>query len=117
MKANLIIAFGSQVRETSSHSSDLDVAVLSDHLLNLKEKSELTSKLASKLKIIEDKIDLVDLWTAPPLLQYQVANNGQLLEGDEFEFLRFRVLAWKRYLDTAKFRRAREKALANRHAQ
>ena len=117
MKSNLIVTFGSQTRGTAGVASDFDVAVLSNHPLNLKEKSELASKLAAKLKIAEDKIDLVDLWNASPLLQHQIASNGKLLEGDEFDFLRFKVLAWKRYMDTAKLRRAREKSLANQYTQ
>lgn len=116
MKSNLIVTFGSQIRGTAGAASDFDVAVLSDHALGLKEKSKLISKLASKLKILEDKIDLVDLWNASPLLQHQIASSGKLLEGDELDFLRFKVLAWKRYIDTAKLRRAREKSLANQYA-
>jgi len=112
-KPHLIILFGSRARETASKQSDADIAVLADHSLSLEEKSNTAFELAQKLKISEDCIDLVDLWNAPPLLQKQVADEGKLLEGDEFDFLRFRVLAWKRYQDTAKFRRARERALAN----
>jgi len=117
MKSDLVITFGSQVSGTSSPASDYDVAVLSSHPLNLKEKSKFASKIAAKLKISEDRIDLIDLWVAPPLLQRQIADGGKLLEGDGFDFLRFKVLAWKRYLDTAKFRRAREKTLANHYAK
>lgn len=115
MKSNLIVTFGSQARGTAGVVSDFDVAVLFNHALSLKEKSELASKLAVKLKITEDKVDLVDLWNASPLLQHQIASNGKLLEGDELDFLRFKVLAWKRYMDTAKLRRAREKSLANQY--
>ena len=115
MKSDLIVTFGSQTRGTAGATSDFDVAILSNHTMSLKEKLKLASKLAAKLKITEDKIDLVDLWNAPPLLQQQIASNGKLLEGDELDFLRFRVLAWKRYQDTAKLRRAREKSLANQY--
>lgn len=117
MKSDLVIIFGSQTRKTSSDASDFDIAVLSSHSLNLKERSELVARLAAKLEVREDKIDLVDLWDASPLLRHQIAATGKLIEGDEFDFLRFRVLAWKQYQDTAKFRRAREKSLANRYAK
>lgn len=111
LACNLVILFGSQAREKAGVNSDTDVAVLSDHPLTLEEKSELGEKLAEKLKVSEDQIDLIDLWSAPPLLEYQIAKYGQLLEGKESDFVRFKVLAWKRYQDTAKFRRAREKSL------
>jgi len=114
---NLVIAFGSRARGTAGASSDFDVAVLFDHELSLAERSKLVQSLARKLGVSEEQVDLVDLRTASPLLQYRVTNEGRLLEGDQFDFLRFRVLAWKRYLDTAKFRRARERALAEKYGQ
>ena len=112
----LLILFGSRARETAGRQSDVDVAVLTDHPLSLEEKSDLVLMAAKQLRVSEEHIDLVDLWNAPPLLQRRVADEGKLLRGDAFAFLRFRVLAWKRYQDTAKFRRARERALAH-HAQ
>ncbi len=117
MKSDLIVTFGSQTRGTAGTTSDFDVAVLSNHALSLKEKADLASKLASKLKISEDKVDLVDLWNAPPLLQFQIAESGKLIYGENDDFIRFRVLAWKRYQDTAKLRRAGEKSLATQYAK
>lgn len=113
----LVILFGSQASKTAARQSDTDVAVLFDHSLNLEEKASLTENLAQKLNVSEEKIDLIDLWSAPPLLQYQIAQNGKLIEGEEFDFIRFKVLAWKRYQDTAKFRRIREKVLNKEYAQ
>lgn len=115
-KSTLVILFGSRARETASSQSDADVAVLADHPLTLSERSEFVLRIAQKIGAAEDRIDLVDLWHASPLLQRQIADEGRLLAGDAFDFLRFRVLAWKRYQDTAKFRRARERAIAQ-HVQ
>ena len=112
----LIILFGSQARRTGGHSSDTDVAVLADHPLTLHEKMRYAADVAKKLGTSDERIDLVDLWNAPPLLQRRIADEGKLLSGDAFAFLRFRVLAWKRYQDTAKFRRARERAFAKEYA-
>lgn len=116
-KKDLIILFGSQARGSAGQTSDVDVAILSDHSLRLEEKIETKSKIAEKMKISEDSIDLVDLWDAPPLLQHQIATEGKLLEGEEFDFLRFKILAWKRYQDTAKLRRLREESLSRRYAK
>jgi len=107
----LIILFGSQATGVAGKNSDTDIAVLADHSLNLNEVADMGEYIAKKLSVSEDSIDIVDLWNAPPLLQHQIARGGKLLEGDESDFLRFKVLAWKRYQDTAKFRRARSKAL------
>lgn len=108
----LVILFGSQATKKAGKNSDTDVAVLSDHPLTLEEKTEIGIEVAGMFNISEDTVDVVDIWHAPPLLQHEIASNGKLIFGDNFDFIRFRVLAWKRYLDTAKFRRAREQAFA-----
>ena len=107
----LIIIFGSQARQTAAKHSDTDIAVLADRPLGLEDKIKIGETVAKNLGVSEDTIDVVDLWVAPPLLQYHVAQEGKLFYGSNFDFTRFRVLAWKRYQDTAKFRRARETAL------
>ena len=107
----LIILFGSQARQTAGKISDTDIAVLANHSLSYAEMSEISDKVAGMLKVSEDDIDIVDLWRASPLLQRQAGENGKLLYGKKDDFMRFRVLAWKRYQDTAKFRLSREKAL------
>ena len=107
----LIILFGSQASKRAGANSDTDVAVLADHILSLEEKSSLAETLAQKLKVSEETIDLIDLRSAPPLLEYQIAQHGKLFEGKQDDFIRFKVLAWKRYQDTAKLRRMREKSL------
>ncbi|MEK7630223.1 MAG: nucleotidyltransferase domain-containing protein [Patescibacteria group bacterium] len=111
----IIILFGSQVKGKTGKMSDFDIAVFAGHALSFEERGLIAEEFAEKFKVAEDKVDVVDLWTASPLLQQEVATHGKLLEGDEYAFLRFRVLAWKRYQDTAKFRRARERALAQKY--
>jgi uncharacterized protein len=105
----LIIGFGSQASGKVRSGSDFDIGVLSDKILTLAERTRLCGRLAKKLNINEDTIDLVDLRTASPLLLYEVAKKGKLIEGSDFDFIRFKVRAWKVYQDTAKFRRLGEK--------
>lgn len=107
----LTILFGSRARGTAGKQSDTDVAVLADRPLTLREKNALRERIAKELSVCEDKVDLIDLYDAPPLLAHQVGETGRLLKGTQFDFNRFRIRAWKHYLDTAKFRRARERAL------
>lgn len=107
----LAILFGSQARGAAGKRSDTDIAVLAENPLSMRDRSEMAQKFARNRGVSEDDIDLADLRDAPPLLQYQVAEHGRLLYGSENDFLRFRVLAWKRYLDTAKFRRIRSERL------
>ncbi len=111
MNTRLVILFGSQAAKTASGQSDTDLAVLFDRPMTLEDRVKFKEEFATKLNVSEDKIDAVDLWSAPPLLQYQIAQNGKLIEGAPFDFIRFKVLAWKRYQDTAKLRRIREQVL------
>lgn len=111
----LMILFGSRARGTQGASSDVDVGVLAEQPLSVADKAGFAENIARKLNTSPDSIDVVDLRSAPPLLQYQVAQTGRLLSGAEQDFIRFKVLAWKRYLDTAKFRRARESVLKERY--
>lgn len=108
---HLLILFGSQATKKTSALSDTDIAILSDHSLSFEEKSNIMESVARDFDFSEDKIDLIDIMNAPPLLQMQIATQGKLLRGDPELFLRFRVLAWKRYQNTARFRRMREKHL------
>lgn len=110
----LIILFGSQATGTAGKTSDTDIAVLGDRPLTLDERSELEEKYANRFSISEEMIDLVDLAIAPPILRYQVAQSGKLLYGSEDDFTRFKVLAWKQYLNTEKFRRYRQQSLENK---
>lgn len=107
----LLILFGSRARGTAGAQSDTDIAVLSDHELSFEEKGAVGTYAAEKVGVSEDAIDVIDVWVAPPLLQHAIAEEGKLLEGNSQAFLRFRVLAWKRYQNTARFRRMRKKHL------
>lgn len=104
----LIIAFGSQVTGKATPSSDFDIAYYAREPLSLTERTDISESISKKLNINEDKIDLVDLSSASPILKFEVAQKGKLIEGSEFDFIRFKVRAFKEYTDTAKFRRARE---------
>jgi uncharacterized protein len=109
----LVILFGSQVAGTSGRRSDTDIAVLAERRLTLDERSTLEEEYAERLSVPEEKIDLVDLAVATPILRYQVARRGKLLYGKEEDFIRFKVLAWKQYLNTKKFRRLRHDSMEN----
>mgnify|MGYP001576169598 CR=1 FL=1 len=112
--SRLIILFGSQAAGTAGRQSDTDIAVLSDAPLSIEERAEVSERIARELQVSYDLIDIVDLQSASPLLQHQVAEHGKLLSGNREEFVRFRVRAWKQYHDTARLRRARERSLAKK---
>ena len=116
MTKPLIIAFGSQVTGKATDKSDHDFGVLKDEPLSLSDRVDTGGYIAKKLGIDEDKIDLIDLRSASPLLKFEVARNGKLVDGEHFDFIRFKVRAMKEYVDTAKFRRLREKVMMNKYA-
>lgn len=112
-RVELVIRFGSTVRGTARPDSDVDLGVWAERELSLSDQSELVSELARRYGFAEDRIDLVDLRAASPLLLHEVAEGGELLQGAPDDFVRFRVRAWKIYQDTARLRRAREKHLSD----
>jgi predicted nucleotidyltransferase len=114
IELKLVIRFGSTAAGRQRPDSDVDLAVLAERELTLADQERVVIELARRQGIGEDRIDLVDLQTAPPLLQHEIAEHGELLEGDPDDFLRFRLTAWKAYQDTAKLRRAREQNLRRR---
>ena len=117
MKKPLIIAFGSQVTGKATGMSDFDFGVFIGKQMTLDERVEISSYIAKKQNINEDKIDLVDITNASPLLKFQIAQNGKLIDGEFFDFIRFKVRAFKEYVDTAKFRAFREKIMLENYAK
>ena len=107
----MIIAFGSQISGRATSASDFDFAVYSSKPLSLSLRVDIGEYISKKLNINEDRIDLVDLTSASPILKFEVAQNGKLIDGEYADFVRFKVRAFKEYVDTAKFRRAREKVM------
>lgn len=71
---DLVYLFGSQASGNTKPFSDIDFAVLFTRNLTDQERSTLKIKILGDLSGIlkMDKIDLVDLKTAPPFLQFEV---------------------------------------------
>ena len=107
----LFILFGSRNKGYARESSDFDIGVVADRPLDQQEKNNYSEAIAKEFSFDEDKIDIVDLNEASPLLQMEAARSGKLLKGNEYDFFKFKLLAWKRYQHTAKFRRMRQENL------
>jgi predicted nucleotidyltransferase len=103
----LIVLFGSRARGRSRPGSDLDIAARGDDLLDL---DALHLLLAPRLGT--GRLDLVDLRRAGSILAFEVARHGQpLFERSPGAFRSFQALASRRYCDTAKLRRAQQRAI------
>lgn len=107
----LILLFGSRAEGRNRLDSDTDIAVFSKSPLGLKEKVMIAARIARTRKISEDRMDVVDIRRASPLLQFEIARKGKLIYGKKSDFAAFQVRAWKLYQDTARLRRTRERSL------
>ena len=115
----MLVLFGSQATGETHAESDWDFAVLYDETLKQEHlKQDILKELEIPLILGEifhlnrDKIDVVNLNHCSPLLSYQVAKNGQLIyELSLGQFTKFRIQAWKKYADTAKFRKIEKESI------
>ena len=109
----ILILFGSRASGNINKNSDFDVAVFCGRSLNLDEKIYFILKASEVLNISEEKIDLIDAYSASPLLQFEIARKGKLIFGEKDDFNKFKFFAFKNYTSTARLRRQREKAILN----
>src|SRR5512139_2557306 len=103
----LILLFGSALTGAVHKKSDIDLAFLFDRPV------DILSITNSVIRLLHtDKVDVIDLKHASPLLKYSVAEKGRLLyEKSPGMFFEFYSLAFKEYVDTRKLREAREIAI------
>ncbi len=73
----LIVLFGSTQRGNTHAESDIDIAVYGRHVLSENEKMSLIVEFARLFHT--EKIDLVDIKNAPPLLRKKILDNYQTL--------------------------------------
>lgn len=112
---NLLIGFGSYQTERFTHDSDIDLAYQSDRCLSPNEEMELLSGFVFLYK--KDRIDLVDLKKASPLLMFEIASNGNVLFETDESFLRFKLKASARYAETRFLRKMRRDFLNSQLGQ
>jgi predicted nucleotidyltransferase len=106
-RIQLIILFGSSVTGLRGPESDLDLAFLGDAPLDL---IAVTTDVIRSLHT--DRVDVVDLRRASPLLAMEVARHGRLVyERQPGTHLEFISLAVRRYIDTKKLRDAQKDAI------
>ena len=103
----LLVLFGSAAKGQAGAKSDLDLAVLCEGPADL---DALYLALAPRLRT--DRLDLVDLRRAGPILAFEVARSGRpLFQKSPGLFRQFQSLASRRYADTKKLREAQRRAI------
>jgi len=95
----LVYLFGSLARGQETSLSDVDIAVLLEELPD--DPLGFTLNLIDELSVIlGDRVDLVFLNEAPPLLRHQVIKHGRVIyQRSEEERVRFEVKSEREYLD------------------
>ncbi len=103
----LVLLFGSVASGKVHKQSDIDLAFLFDKPANI---LVLTNHVIRLLH--NDRVDVVDLRRASPLLKYSAVKSGRLLyERAPGIFNEFYSLAFRRYVDTKKLRDAQAVAI------
>lgn len=103
----LLLTFGSYGTDRFTSESDLDVAYDASADLSLDDQHALLMDLIRYFQ--RDRIDLVDLKRAGPLLAYEIACHGKpLYQVEPDGFLKFKLKASARYADTRHLRQARK---------
>jgi predicted nucleotidyltransferase len=113
--ANLVYLFGSQARGKVWAESDVDLALLLGSAIPSERYGEVRVELIAELMSVfgSNKVDVVVLNGAPPLLVYEgVIQGGRLLfEKDRLARIRFEVRAFQEYVDTARLREIQNRYL------
>ncbi|MGH9387264.1 MAG: type VII toxin-antitoxin system MntA family adenylyltransferase antitoxin [Vicinamibacterales bacterium] len=103
----LIVLFGSTARGRAGTQSDVDVAVSTDATADL---DALYLALAPAFRT--DRLDIVNLRRAGPLLAFDIARSGVVLfERSPGIYRQFQSLAQRKYADTKKLRDAQRRAI------
>jgi uncharacterized protein len=103
----LVLLFGSLATGKGHRRSDVDIGFLFDSATDI---LDLTNKVTRFLG--NDKVDVVDLRRASPLLRFAAARKGIILyEREPGLFSRFYSLSYRMYVGTKKLRDARDMAV------
>ncbi len=97
-KIKFIVLFGSRAKGAFREDSDFDVAVYMHGFNDMEKYSDALSCFANIFGVFEDKIDLTDLKNANPLLRYEITLKGNLLFGNELDYLQLKAFAFREYV-------------------
>ncbi len=105
----LVLLFGSVASGKEYQESDIDLGFLFDRPIDI---YALTNRVIQLLKT--DRVDVIDLRRASPLLKHSVIRTGKaLFEQTPGLFNIFQSLTFRIYVDSKKLRDAQEKAIHN----
>lgn len=94
-----VIHFGSSNDGTAHRKSDVDIAVLAEKPISFKDRYDLQVLFGRIFSIPVHKIDIVDLFSAHPLLAFLIMTEGEPLFGSEETIDSLYRSAVKRHID------------------
>ncbi len=109
----LVLLFGSRVKGKFLHKeSDFDVAYLSDKKLNLMEEVRLMMAIMPIFK--SDKVDLVNIKSAHPLLLKQIFSNHEIIFCRNLSvYFQYKIYAERKYIEAEPLFRLRRVLIEN----
>ncbi|MFQ5456732.1 MAG: nucleotidyltransferase domain-containing protein [Nitrospirota bacterium] len=106
-RISLIILFGSKALGKDSKNSDIDLGILFDELPSDVEEEKVLDAFIHLFRT--DRLDIVVLSYASPLLLFQVATKGKPIYENVFgSFFKFSIMAHKKYWESEKFRKLKK---------
>lgn len=106
----LLVLFGSQAKGKTHPQSDVDLAFISEKLKRPMEIAEMETEFSQALKIKE--LEMTDIKSATPFLLKQIAQNSILLyEKEPTLFSRFKIYAFKIFMEAQPLLKIREAQL------
>ncbi|MFB6181689.1 MAG: nucleotidyltransferase domain-containing protein [Candidatus Magasanikbacteria bacterium] len=107
---NFFILFGSQVDGRTHSESDVYIGFEAEEKLEFKERARLNSELTGVFG--NDRVDLVNLHTASPLLFYKIMQEGKVIYTDNpLRYHELSTYAFKKYVETKPLRERKYKKL------
>lgn len=103
----MAVLFGSRAKGTARNESDFDIAVFTrpegELARNTHASVQVILLLSRYLKIPSEKIDLSNPCLDDPLLMYEIFHQGTLIFGSELDFLEYRAMSYRNYIDAKDF--------------
>lgn len=110
---NFLILFGSQAEGRTHSESDVDIGFEAEEKLEFRDRARLNSELTGIFG--NDRVDLVNLHRASPLLFYKIMQDGEVIYTDDpLRYHELSTYAFKKYVETKPLRKRKREKLKNK---